>query len=309
MSLPAPPLPTTVVATRRNGVVGALVRGARPMHWWKNLLLLVPAFTAHEWRNGGAVANALVALAVFSLVASAIYLLNDVFDAPADRLHPRKRGRPVASGALPVSIATAAAVVSLVAAGATAAAVVPRTLPALGIYVPLMVAYSAVLKRLVALDVVVLAVGYTLRLAAGAAAVRVPLSPWLAAFSMFVFLSLALLKRSSELHAAAASDGERLHGRGYQRADADAVTTLGMAMASIAVLVLALYVNAPEVSVLYRRPQVLWLLCPTVGYWQLRFWVLARRGVVQDDPVLFALRDPPSLCVLATCGALVLLAL
>ncbi len=285
------------------------------MHWGKNLLLLVPAFTAHEWRHAPAVGSALFGVLVFSLVASATYLVNDVLDAPADRLHPRKCGRPIASGAVPARLAMSMAVILVAVAAAATIAAVPQMLSTLGVYALLMTAYSLVLKRLVVLDVVVLAIGYTLRLAAGAAAVRVALSPWLAAFSLFVFLSLALLKRASELRGAATSagsgwtDGGRLRGRGYETGDADTVTTLGVATSSIAVLVLALYVNAPEVSALYRRPHVLWLLCPTVAYWQFRFWILARRGVVQDDPVLFALRDPPSLCVLATCVALVLIAL
>lgn len=286
------------------------------MHWAKNLLLVVPVVTAHAWTST-AIASALLAAVAFSFAASAIYLVNDVLDAPYDRQHPRKRTRPVAARELPTGAAVVGAVALAGAAVATGQLVGSTVVWWLGVYGALMLSYSAWIKRLVALDVVVLAIGYTMRLAAGAAAIAVKLSPWLAAFSLFVFLSLALLKRASELGAlrgdaradAPPFEAPIVYGRGYVAGDADAVATLGMGAATLAVLVLALYVTSPEVQRLYRQPEVLWLLCPTVTYWQMRFWLLARRGVVADDPVLYALRDLPSLCVLVTCVACVVLAL
>lgn len=284
------------------------------MHWAKNLLVLVPVMTAHAWR-APAIRDAFLAGLAFSLVASAIYLVNDVRDAPFDRTHARKRARAVAAGELSSRMAIAAAVTLGVAATLVARPLGTTVLAWLAAYAALMLAYSAWIKRLVALDVVALAIGYTMRLAVGAAAIGVALSPWLAAFSLFVFLSLALLKRATELRTlsiqapAGGVTDARVAGRGYAAGDGDVVLALGIASATVAVLVLALYVTSPEVRVLYRHPQVLWMLCPTVTYWQMRFWILARRGEVADDPVLHALRDVPSLCVLATCVACVLLAL
>ena len=298
--------------------VAALVRAMRPAHWAKNLLVLVPTLTAHVWRDLAAVANALIVTAAFSLTASAIYLVNDVLDAPHDRLHAVKRHRPVASGAITPWTALLAAAALLVTS-----ALAVRHLPndvrnVLVGYAALMIAYVLLLKRVLALDVVVLAIGYTLRLAAGAAGIDVRLSPWLAAFSLFVFASLALLKRSAELRAArqrasTASDtsveSPPVPGRAYSVDDLPVVSMLGAAAGMVAVMVLALYVTSPDVLALYRRPQVLWLLCPTVLFWLFRLWVLALRGVVREDPLLFALRDLPSVAVLCCCVGVVLLAL
>ncbi len=290
----------------------AALRAMRPTHWAKNGLVLVPTLTAHAWRDPHAITHALLVTLAFSLVASAIYLVNDVLDAPYDRQHVVKRDRSIASGALATPLALCLALLLILLAVLATNDVAPRVRTVLLTYGVLMLAYSFVLKRVLALDVIALAIGYTLRLAAGAAGIEVKLSPWLAAFSLFVFASLALLKRAAELRALVQREQPvtaPVPGRAYNGADLPIVSMLGASAAMVAVLVLALYVTSPEVRGLYRAPEVLWLLCPTVLFWLVRLWVLALRGAVREDPVLFALHDVPSLSVLATCIGVVLLAL
>lgn len=290
----------------------AALRAMRPAHWAKNGLVLVPTLTAHAWRDPRVFVHAFLVTVAFSLIASAIYLVNDVLDAPHDRQHAVKRDRPIASGALAPSLAIGLAFVLVLMAGLAIRDVASPVRIVLLAYGVLMLAYSLLLKRVLALDVVALAIGYTLRLAAGAAGIDVKLSPWLAAFSLFVFASLALLKRAAELRALVQREYPAAlpaPGRAYASADLPIVSMLGASSAMVAVMVLALYVTSPEVRVLYRAPEVLWLLCPTVLFWLVRLWVLALRGVVREDPVLFALRDLPSLAVLAACVGVVLLAL
>lgn len=317
LHLPIVTVPTERLSTTRSTRTlsrtgAAALHAMRPAHWAKNGLVLVPTLTAHAWRDPHALAHAVLVMLAFSLIASAVYLVNDVLDAPHDRQHAVKRDRPIASGALASSHAIGLALLLVLLAVLVIRDVASSVRIVLLAYGALMVAYSLLFKRLLALDVVALAVGYTLRLAAGAAGINVKLSPWLAAFSLFVFASLALLKRAAELRALVRRESPAempVPGRAYSSADLPIVSMLGASSAMVAVLVLALYVTSVEVRGLYRAPEVLWLLCPTVLFWLVRLWVLALRGVVREDPVLFALRDIPSLSVLAACIGVVLLAL
>jgi 4-hydroxybenzoate polyprenyltransferase len=282
--------------------LGAAMRVLRLHHWAKNVLVLVPAVAAHRVGDPALLARAALAFVAFGLVASAVYVLNDLADVEADRLHPRKRHRPFASGAL--SPWTGAALVPvLLAAGAAVASPLP---PAFGLallaYLALTTAYTFALKRQPVLDVVVLAALYTARLFAGGAATGIELSEWLASFSMFLFLSLALLKRASEL---VLGDPEALPGRGWRSVDRDAVFSLGAASGYVAVLVLVLYLSSGEVRLLYSHPRRLWLLCPLLLYWVSRLWVTARRGHLHDDPLVHAFRDPASYAVAAAGAAVV----
>ena len=323
MNVSAGRLATDRPSSRLRQTIGAIARAMRPSHWAKNLLVLVPTLTAHAWRDPLALSHALSVTVAFSLTASAIYLVNDVLDAPHDREHPVKRHRPVAAGTLTSRTALAVACILLGISWLIIHNLGSTVEMVLGGYALLMLGYAVWMKRVLALDIVVLAVGYTLRLAAGAAGIDVKLSPWLAAFALFVFGSLAMLKRAAELRAVglrelaetdAAPTSPRhtarlVRGRAYTSDDLPIVSTLGAAAGMVAVMVLALYVTSPDMRALYGRPEVLWLLCPTVLFWLVRLWVLALRGVVREDPVLFAMRDLPSLAVLASCVAVVLLAL
>lgn len=270
-----------------------------PHQWSKNALILLAPLGAHRladpatWRAAG------LAFAAFSLVASGLYVANDLADLDADRAHPRKRHRPLASGRL----GTAAArwlVPALLAGGLALGALLPPAfLPFLGGYAVATAAYSLALKRQPVTDVLVLAGLYTVRIYAGAAATGVPVSEWLASFSMFLFLSLALMKRAVEL----ASLGQAPAGRGYRPEDRLPVLALGAASGCVAVLVLALYLSSAEVRRLYATPGWLWALCPLVLHWIGRLWLAAGRGEMDDDPVVYALRDRASWATGALAGA------
>lgn len=286
----------------------AVILGALRVHQWsKNALVFIPLLAAHAVTGPNLVAATLAFLS-FSLVASAIYLLNDLADLRHDRRHPSKSRRAFASGALPLSWAFPA-IPLLLAGGFGLGLMLPGEflLTLLG-YLAITVAYSVHLKRVLALDTVVLAGLYTVRIAAGGAAVDVPISPWLFAFSMFFFLSLALVKRVAELLALAQRGEIQASGRGYRATDIDQAAMLGSASAFASVLVLALYINSSVVPGLYGRPQFLWLICPVLLYWLSRLWILARRGAVVEDPVVFAIKDRVSWLALGLAGLAALLA-
>ncbi len=290
------------------GDLPSAVAALRPHQWAKNLLVLVPLVAAHRLGDAQALVAALQAFAIFCLVASSAYLLNDLLDLAADRAHPRKRTRPLASGELSIP-AGLVLMVATFAAGVVASTGLPTAFrAALAAYFALTLAYSFGLKRVAIVDVIVLAGLYTVRIVAGAYAIVVPLSFWLLAFAMFLFFSLALVKRYAELVSLRLEGIPALPGRGYSGHDVDIVLAMGAASAMVSALVLALYMNGDTVQVLYTRPDALWLLCPLLLYWVSRVWLLAARGQMHDDPVLFAVRDRASYAVVAAGGAIVWLA-
>lgn len=278
-----------------------LLRAMRPHQWAKNALVFLPVIAAHRLADTPAMWNALLAFIALSLVASAGYLVNDLLDLQADRVHPRKRRRPFASGDLPVQ-AGPPAILALLAAGFAVAAAASWALAAwIALYLALSLAYSTWLKRHVLIDVFVLAGLYTHRILAGAIASLVAPSFWLLALSNFLFLSLAMLKRYSELVGTLShTTGQaRPGGRGYRTEDLDTLGALGAASGFSAVFVLALYIESENVRTLYRTPEVFWLCCPLLLYWISRMWIGARRGKIDDDPLVFALREKVSLMVLS----------
>jgi len=274
------------------------VRAMRPHQWLKNLLVFIPLITAHLWTDLVAIGAAFLAFVAFSFCASSVYLVNDVFDMASDRAHPRKRARPIASGVLPVGHALLLAVTLLIAGIATGAFLGVVFLRILGFYIVATTAYSLYLKSQLLIDVFTLALLYTLRIIAGAAAVVVLPSFWLIVFSMFVFLSLALLKRYSELVLPEIQRENRVRGRDYLATDATVVQGMGIATGTAAALVFAMYINSDEVVLLYPQPQYLWPLCGLILYWIARVWVKAGRGQMHDDPLVFTARDPVSWIVL-----------
>lgn len=268
-----------------------LLRLLRPHQWAKNLLVCVPLFTAHRYLDSGAWLATMQLFAAFCLAASAIYVINDALDREDDRCHPDKARRPFASGTLPVGLAWLVVPVLAAAAGALAASLPSAAGAALLAYALLSLGYCLLLKRLLWADVLVLAALYVLRVIAGAAVIIVPLSPWLLGFALFLFVSLATLKRYGELSMA---PGEVLAGRAYRAKDAPVVLALGASAALTAALVLALYLQSDDVRALYTLPSRLWLALPVLLYWLARIWTLAGRGELRADPILFALRDPAS---------------
>lgn len=292
----------------RNRPLGALVKELRPHQWIKNLLVVLPLLLAHVVIRNRLLA-ALLAFCCFSLAASATYIVNDLLDLEADRLHPQKRLRPFASGDLqPLSGLLVAAVFLLLAiAGA-------RLLPLaflgwLLLYIASTLAYSLYLKRIELVDVVMLSGLYTLRLLAGSAATRSHISPWLAGFSVFLFFSLAIVKRFAELENLRSSGSVPRNGRGYLVADLNQLRSFGTSSAFAAVVVFAIYISSQEVMTLYRRPEVLWLIMPLMILWLCRVWLLASRGNLNEDPLVFALTDKMSLLIGAATAAIVVAAI
>ena len=278
----------------RRASPGEYLHALRPPHWLKNLLVFISLFAAHRFNEPALIGKALLAFVAFCLCASSGYLLNDLFDLAADRHHPQKRLRPFATGRLPLSYALAMIPVLVVLSCVLGLLVSRALLGILLLYFALTFTYSLYIKHVVLLDVIVLAALYTLRILAGSAAVAIWPSEWLLAFSMFLFLSLALVKRYDELVVMRRVDGDQAKARSYETSDAELLASKGTASGYMAVLVLALYINSATAKALYGRHEFIWVLCPLLLYWVGHMWLVAHRGRMQDDPVVFALRDRTS---------------
>ena len=274
--------------------LSAFVRNMRVHQWAKNILVFVPLLTSHTYIDAAAGLDALLAFLALSLCASGVYMLNDLLDLDAGRRHASKRKRPMACGELPVQFGLLGAMALPAVAIVMAALLLPVPfLITLVVYYCISNLYSFALKRHSTIDVITLAVLFTVRIVAGAAAIDVELSSWLVAFSMFLFVSLAYLKRYIEV-AAIERDEDRAHGRGYSAADRETMFGLGIANSTAAVLVLALYISSPGEVERYAHPEFLWLICLLLLFWSNRIWVGARRGKIDDDPVVFAVKDKVS---------------
>ncbi len=283
------------------GAGGSLLdylRALRPHQWVKNMLVFTPLVAAHETDPGLYLAAASV-FAALSACASGTYVLNDLLDLPHDRQHASKRHRPMAAGK--VRLAPMIAIGLVLMAGGVATAFLLSTAAGLWIllYLFTTLAYSLWIKRKIYADMVTLALLYTVRILTGSAAVSIALSDWFLAFSIFIFLALATVKRQTELHRLEESNRTALSGRGYLTEDRVVLAALNAASSFAAVVVLMLYINSLELGGRYTRPELLWLICPVLIYWLGRLALLANRGAVHDDPIIFALRDRASrLCAL-----------
>lgn len=278
-------------------------RVLRVHQWMKNLLLFIPMLAAHQITDPATIAALLIAFIAFSLCASTVYIANDLLDLESDRQHPRKCKRPFASGAVPAWMGVALAPLLLAASLLLAWYVGPAFLAWLVVYFVLTCAYSFGLKRLMLVDCLTLAVLYTLRIVAGAAAADNVLSFWLLAFSVFLFLSLAFVKRYAELHVQMESGKDKVHGRGYFTSDAPLVQMLGVTAGYASAVVLALYLNSDAVRQLYRTPEAVWGTVPVLLFWISWIWMKAHRGEMNDDPLVFAVKDKASLLAGAAFGA------
>jgi len=285
------------------------IKAMRLYQWAKNGLIFVPPLLAHVITQPQVLIAAVMAFIAFGLCASSVYLINDLFDLTADRQHFRKRLRPFAAGALSVRSGLAVAALLIILAAVIAAIVGLRFVGVLAGYYVLTWAYSLHLKRVPLLDVMLLAALYTLRIIAGAAATQVPVSFWLLAFSVFIFLSLGFVKRYAELDDA--RKAARLIGqvRGYADADLPLIMSLGTAAGYSAIVVMALYINSADSQSLYQHHKPLWLICPLMLFWISRIWLVTARGTMHDDPVIFALRDRVSLLILGALGVIVLVSI
>ncbi|HEX5236233.1 MAG TPA: UbiA family prenyltransferase [Silvibacterium sp.] len=280
----------------------SLLRAIRLHQWAKNVLIFVPLMLAHAFKLP-LILDTLLAFFCFSLCASATYIVNDLLDIEADRRHPKKRLRPFAAGDLSAGTGVAMVVLFL-AASFTGAALLPHVfIRWLIVYLVSTLAYSLRLKRAVLLDVLLLSGLYTLRLLAGAGAADVRISPWFAAFAIFLFLSLAIVKRFSELQNILATGGSLANGRGYVLSDIEQLRSFGTASGLAAVVIFARYINGGEMMGLYRHPNRMWLVMPLLILWIFRIWLLASRGELDEDPVIFAVTDTMSLLICLTIAA------
>lgn len=279
------------------------LRALRIQHWLKNLLVIVPLLAAHQADSWHLLHPILLAFLAFSLCASSSYLLNDLLDLEHDRRHPEKRHRPLASGAMPLTFGITLFPLLLISAFAISWLFLPWQfgITLLGYYA-LTLIYSTVVKRVVMMDVVMLAVLYTLRIIAGSSTIDIFPSVWLLAFSMFLFLSMALVKRYAELHTILEQRLVQVLGRGYLSGDLPLLAMLGGASGYLAVLVLALYIQDAHTAVLYRYPELIWLCCPLLLYWVSHLWIVTYRGLMRTDPVEFLVQDRVSLFVIAMCA-------
>lgn len=276
----------------RISFMSTFTRLLRLHQWLKNLLIFVPLATSFSILQSDLLARGILAFLVFGLTASSGYIINDLIDLESDRQHARKRNRPFASGLVPLWVGLALAPVLLLSSFFLAVLYLPVSfVMVLMVYLASTFAYSFYLKRVALVDVITLAGLYTLRIIAGSLAIGVELSFWLLAFSLFIFFSLALIKRFSELQDLSASGHEWIPGRGYKLSDLQLLLGLGTSTGCLAVMVLAFYINSPEVTILYAKPKILWLLCPLLLYWIGRMWMEAERSHMHDDPVVFAAKD------------------
>jgi 4-hydroxybenzoate polyprenyltransferase len=282
----------------------AVIRCLRPHQWVKNLIIFVPLLTAHDMGNAGLMAAAIKAFIAFCLGASGIYVVNDLIDLESDRQHPHKKRRPFVSGDVSVRMGIGMAAVLMIAGMAVAATTTWSLTLVLLVYFVMGIGYSMLARRLVLVDVFFLAGFYALRLFAGQAATGVVCSVWLLVFAMFIFLSLALAKRHTELQMTELAEGKK-SGRGYVPDDREAISSMGIGAGYMASLVLALYTQSPETHLLYGRPELLLLLCPLLLFWISRIWLLTHRQQMHHDPVWFACKDGVSYVISALALAVI----
>lgn len=276
---------------KRRASLSTWLKALRVHQWLKNLLLFVPIFTAYSFTQWNALATAALAFLSFSLAASATYMVNDLWDIESDRAHPKKRHRAFASASIPILNGLVVAGLLLMAAVLIAFAISPTFLLMLVFYVVLTSLYSWSLKAYVLIDVIVLSVLYTLRILAGSVAIGVSTSSWLLAFSVFIFLSLALVKRCSELILLGGIGATITKGRDYRVSDLAVLWPLGVGAALSSVVVFGLFANAEETQLRYTTPELLWLVAFGLIYWLARLWIKTSRGEMHDDPLIYAIYD------------------
>jgi 4-hydroxybenzoate polyprenyltransferase/phosphoserine phosphatase len=294
--------------TPHKSIFWRLRKALRIHQWAKNLLIFVPVITSHRIADFRSVGRSALAFLAFSLCASCVYVINDLLDLEADRRHATKRKRPFAAGSLPLT-AGFALVPMLLAGSAAILLTMPfLTVVVLTLYFALTLLYSFYLKRKLLLDVFALSGLYTIRIVMGHASTGIPFSAWLLSFSIFFFLSLAFIKRAAELQRLRAAGAASAHGRGYRATDLEQINVLGVASGYLSALVFALYINSDNVLPLYHNPQILWLMCPLVLYWISRVWIISFRGELNEDPILFAIKDRVTYLVVLVSAALLFVA-
>jgi 4-hydroxybenzoate polyprenyltransferase len=284
---------------QREGKLRTWIKTLRLHQWAKNLLVFLPAIMAHRIMEPAIVLHLCLAFLSLSLTASSVYLLNDLLDLEDDRQHSKKKYRPLASGTFSIKKAFFLIPIFLIISYSVALLLLPMPfLFSLVIYLLLTSLYSFILKQKIIIDIILLATLYTFRVIVGAIAVNILVSSWLLAFSMFFFLSLALMKRYSELLMMHESL-DQMPGRGYLKLDAETIMISGITSGQLSLLVFSLFMNAEHMQYLYGQPKLLWFVIPVLFYWLTRMWMISHRGDMIEDPIVFTIKDPPSWIVLA----------
>jgi 4-hydroxybenzoate polyprenyltransferase len=283
------------IIDEKKHLLKSLIRCLRPHQWSKNILLFVPLLGGHKLHDMGLALDALMGAVGFSLAASSVYIMNDISDRTSDRRHPTKKNRPIAAGDISLGAALSAQVSLLLCAILVSAFVSIPFLAIVLFYFGINIAYTFKLKRVPILDVVLLSGMYSTRMLAGGIATNIHLTNWLLAFSTFFFMGLALVKRYTEVSTLVVLSNAKNHsGRGYFHEDAPVLLALGIGSSLMSVLIMALYINNPQIAMFYSSPDRLWAWIPVFTYWNSRLWLLSGRKMVHDDPVVFALKDKVS---------------
>ena len=286
----------------------AIYKSIRAYQWMKNLLVFVPLITSWQLANGAALKDSFIMFFCFSMVASFGYIVNDILDLQSDRAHPIKKERPFASGRLSISQGAIIGLTLLVLAIIGCLFLPANAGLALAAYFILTITYSLYLKTKVMIDVVALGGLFTLRVIGGGAAIETELSFYLLCFSIFIFSSLGMVKRFAELHNLQQRNKLTARGRGYRVEDMIPVLIIGITLGYLSVFVMGLYINSPVVTEYYRNTKFIWFLLPLLTYWLGRLWILANRGEMNEDPLIFAIKDRTSVLVLVIAGALLFIA-
>ncbi|UUM32245.1 UbiA family prenyltransferase [Vibrio japonicus] len=274
----------------------------RVHQWLKNLLIFVPLMVSGGFTDINNITTAVYAFFAFSFLASATYILNDLLDLESDRAHSQKKFRPLAAGTISIKNGVLAGFILLLFSFAVSVSLGSQFSIVLLAYLSLTVFYSIKLKQHVAMDVVALALLFTIRILAGAAAIGVVVSFWLLAFSIFIFLSLALVKRCSEIQSMESEGKQRAKGRDYTINDYAILNSFGASSALLSVLMFCFYINNNVLTNQYQHPNILWLIVPALCYWLMRMWIKTHRGEMHHDPIVFSMKDKGSLATIGFCG-------
>ncbi|MCG8566475.1 MAG: UbiA family prenyltransferase [Desulfobacterales bacterium] len=272
-----------------------ILKQVRIHQWFKNFLLFVPLLVSGKYLNPGCFLSAVIGFFSFSCIASATYIVNDLLDINSDRQCTSKQHRPVAAGKLGILNAVVLASILFLTALVSASALNGYFTQILLTYLLCTLIYSFKIKQHMGLDVITLAGLYTIRIAAGAAILSVPVSFWLLSFSMFIFFSLALLKRCAELKSLEDQKGETMNGRGYTTRDFPTLSSIGITSGGMALVTFCLFIQSESISTQYTRPVLIWIIIPVIGYWLTRMWIKTHRGEMHDDPIVFSITDRPSI--------------
>jgi len=283
----------------RKSFLAIIAKQLRIHQWSKNILVFVPAIAGHSLFEEGIFFEIFLAFCTFCLISSGIYIINDIHDIDSDRKHPINKDRPITSGQLPVNLALFISMIMFIIGAMLTLGLGFLFSIVISSYILLNIIYTCYIKQVIILDLILLMTFYTIRLLAGYVSLAVLPSPWLLSFSIFLFFSLGLLKRYIEIILLQEKNVVTISGRGYSLKDSNILMTMGVSSSIIAGLVLLLYTGSENVTVLYNRPIILIALVPIYLYWITWMWLMAERGKMESDPVIFAVKNKSTYIVLA----------